>query len=111
MAVKSVILRNTQDEGGSRYLSAEIRDNGDLVIQGRDTGPEVERFFGSTEYEWTWTIRANHLSTLIQALGGKPRESEILPLLKAQFSEPHAAELQGFLEQHQIPFEFWSRLD
>ena len=54
--VNYVTLRDTRDEGGSRHLSASLKGDGTLIIEGQDLGPGVEGFFGSglTEYEWAW---------------------------------------------------------
>ncbi len=52
MTVNCVVLRDTRDEGGARYLEAAIKSNGDLVISGQDLGPGVKAFFGVSEYEW-----------------------------------------------------------
>jgi len=56
MTSKRVVLRNTRDADGTRYLEASINAEGDLVIEGQDLGPGVEEIFGIREYEWAWTI-------------------------------------------------------
>lgn len=58
MTVNSVVLRDTRDDGGTRYLEAFVKSNGDLIISGQDLGPGVEAFFGVSEYEWAWTVAA-----------------------------------------------------
>ena len=58
----SVSLRRTSDAGGSRYLDASIKPNGNLVIEGQDLGPAVDEFFGVTEYVWNRTIAADTVS-------------------------------------------------
>ena len=71
MTVNSVVLRDTRDEGGTRYLDASIKSNGDLVFSGQDFGPGVEAFWGVSEYEWVWTVAACDCKQLLVAFGGE----------------------------------------
>ncbi len=102
-----VVLRRSQGSGGSRSLLASLDHDGNLTIDGHDIGPEVEQFWGCSEYEWRWNIHAADVPALKEALGGRGR---ILNLLKTRFSEDHAAELQSFLRQAGIEYTVWSRL-
>ena len=103
MTNKSIVLRNTNN----RHLEASINAKGDLVIKGQDLGPEVEEFFGYSEYEWAWTISAKDCDRLLAALGGK---SDLLSALGERFSGNRAADLQSFLESEGIEFEAWGRI-
>jgi hypothetical protein len=49
---------------------------GDLVLEGYDHGPTVERFFGPgiRSYDWTTRVRAEHLDEVRRALG--PRRGD-----------------------------------
>ena len=105
--MRTVVLRNERDENGGRLLEATYNGHGDLVIQGRDWGTEVARFWGGTEYEWAWTIRAAEIPTLLAALDLK--EDPILGL-KSRFSDENAADLGDFLDEHAIAVERWSRV-
>ena len=52
-----VVLRDVRDERGTRYLAAQRREDGGIVIEGHDLGRGVEVFGpGLSEYEWFWTI-------------------------------------------------------
>jgi hypothetical protein len=102
---KKTELRNERDKNGLRFLGAEIQPNGDLVFNGQDIGPGVEKVLGSSEYEWYWTVKAEHISSLQQALGG----GHIITLLETHFSGEKAAGLMPFMEAHHIPFESWYR--
>ena len=103
----SIVLRNTSDAEGSRYLGVSIKPNGDLVIKGQDLGPGVERFFGVFEYEWAWSIAAEDCEKLRAALGMK---TNLLAALGERFSGDSAGDLQEFLESHDIHYEAWSRM-
>ena len=104
--VSKTVLREERLDGDYRYLGIEQKANGDLVFEGQDLGPGVEQAMGTREYEWTWTIKAQHVLALKQALGA---DGEILSVLKQHFANDKAAGLYNFLNTHQIPVETWSR--
>ena len=106
--VNYVTLRDTHDENGRRHLSATLKGDGTLLIEGQDLGPGVERFFGPglTEYEWAWLIRPPAVRTLKLALAC----DDVLTALKDQFSGDAAADLQRFLNDNGVPYEPWSRV-
>ena len=51
--LEKVVLRDARATGGVRYLGAEWRDDGGIVIDALDLGPGVAQVFseGNTEYE------------------------------------------------------------
>lgn len=111
MNTRTVILRQTKEDTGSRYLAASLNEQGDLVFEGQDLGADVEAYWGRGcfEYEWTWTIKAQHLLLLSDALA-VPKETDILAALVASFSEERAAGIKGFLDREAIPHDVWSRV-
>lgn len=102
-----VVLRQSQDSGGSRYLDAAFDDHGDLVFTGQDLGPAVERFFGCREYEWAWTVRAADLPKLAAALEAT---GDLLAAIRDRFAGDRAGQVDAFLKEYAIPFEGWSRV-
>lgn len=102
----SVVLREIQDKDGKRRLSAGLEGDG-VVIRGWDYGDGVECFFGYREYEWVWTVRAQHVSALLSALGA---EGDVISALERRFSGDRSGEIGPFLEEHAIPYESWSRV-
>jgi hypothetical protein len=104
---RKVVLRDEKTKGDSRYLSAEIKDSGNLVFEGHDYGTGVENTFGCSEYEWFWTIKSEDIELLQKAIGGK---SNILKSLQKNFSCDKAASLHEFMELNNIPFEKWNRV-
>ncbi|HOX45985.1 MAG TPA: hypothetical protein PK668_20450 [Myxococcota bacterium] len=108
---RKVSLRDERDERGTRHLEASFTDGGDLLLAGQDLGRGVSDFFGEggSEYEFAWSVKRTDLPRLLQALGGAPG-ADLLELLAARFTGPAAAGIQGFLEEHRIPAEFWSRV-
>lgn len=107
MTTSHVVLRDVQDADGSLLLQASLTSRGDIVIQGRDYGPGVERIFGYREYEWAWTIPAASVEALLTAL---PARGDVLSALRDRFGGENDAELGAFLESNGIPTERWSRL-
>jgi len=106
MTVNSVVLRDTRDESGTRYLEASISPNGDLIISGQDLGPGVEEILGVYEYEWVWTIAASDCGQLLGALGA---HTDLLSALSERFSGERDNELQSFLESAGVRYESWAR--
>jgi hypothetical protein len=104
-----VTLRDSRDEDGSRHLSASLKKDGTLLIEGQDIGLGVERFFGpgQAEYEWAWIIRPPGVRTLKLALAC---DNDLLAVLKDLFSGDAAADLQPFLDNNRVPYEPWSRV-
>ena len=109
MADQSVTLRNSHGDLGSRYLGATLRIDGTLTIEGQDLGDGVEEIFGSgsREYEWAWTIQPSNVQTLTNALGVA---GDVLSALHDRFSGDAADGLKPFLDQHQIPYDCWTRI-
>ena len=96
---KKVILREERKSGDSRFLGAEIKDNGDLVFEGQDSGTGVEKAYGCTEYEWYWTVKASDIPKLQKAIGD---EGKILTLLQQNFSNEKAAGLYKFMQDNNV---------
>ncbi|MEO1901456.1 MAG: hypothetical protein ABGX87_06865 [Alcanivorax sp.] len=104
---KSVMLCEERRPGDYRFLGATLEKNGDLVFEGQDLGQGVRDAFGCAEYEWRWTVKASAVHVLRNALG---KRGNVLDLLKKHFGGANTAGLRSFLEEHEIPFESWSRI-
>jgi hypothetical protein len=102
-----VVLREERRKGDYRFLSAEIKANGDLVFEGQDLGAGVEGAYGASEYEWYWTVKSEDIPLFERAIGGK---GNILNRLLDRFSKDKAAELFQYMQDNEIPFESWSRI-
>ena len=106
---KSVELRRSQDSYGTRYLGAILTENGDVRIEGQDLGSGLQEIFGEgiTEYEYIFTIMAQAVPALLNALGAK---GNVLVALQRQFTDPAAEDPKTFLDKHEVPYEFWNRM-
>ena len=64
---RTITIRSTCDQDGSRHLWERLKDNGDLIIEGQDLGPGVSKCFGPeiTEHEWSWIIYKANISQLV----------------------------------------------
>jgi hypothetical protein len=103
---RHVVLRNTRDADGTRYLQATLSPQGEVVIEGRDYGDGVERVLGDREYEWAWTIPQDQLPALRTALG---EPDDLLLALQERCSGDRAGDVGPFLETHGIQARWWSR--
>lgn len=104
-----VVLQHARDDQGIRHLEASLTASADLIIQGQDLGPGVERFFGQglREYEYTITVRKADVPALLSALGAK---DDVLGALQRHFLNPKSGDPRSFLDEHGIPHDFWSRI-
>ena len=103
-----VTLRDLDDADGTRFLEAEWR-GGAIVIEGRDVGPGVERFWGegNRRYEWETSIGPEAIPAMIAALGGAPGDDP-LALLKARYDAGDAIDPGIHLQNAGVPVEKWS---
>jgi hypothetical protein len=58
-----------RNDRGERKVRLRMARDGLLVLSGEDTGSQVSEFFGTTEYEWRWTLDASTLPRLLASLG------------------------------------------
>ena len=102
-----VVLREERSDDNYRFLSAELKDNGDLVFEGQDLGTDVKLAFGASEYEWYWTINSKDVPLFQKALGIK---GDTISIIKKKFSKENCIDIKPFMERNNIPFENWSRI-
>lgn len=106
--LKEVVLVEERSGADSRTIWASLAENGDLVISGHDIGPEVERVFGSDEYEFTHTILFNNVLPFLKILGAT-KVTDVLTALR-HFGGPRYQEITDALEtaKQSMPIRFWS---
>jgi hypothetical protein len=86
---RSVRLANWRVPGLHHTLDAFIDDKGELVIDGCDLGPSVERMWDDLDYEFAWHIPREWKDTIL------------LRLLKDRF------EAQPSWREHETAFIEW----
>jgi hypothetical protein len=84
-AIKQVVLRDSQDSGGSRFEVAVLEDDGAVRVTGVDEGPGVSDALGRsiTSYDWVYVVPHERVPLLLTELGG-PANGDVLDHL-AQF--------------------------
>ena len=95
-----------------RDLYVVITDEGDLILDGCDSGPAVLEHFGESDYEYAVTVKADNLAKLFDLLKGSPQEysqSKLLILVRKMFSHEHGfSEFKTLMEENHIDFDSWS---
>jgi hypothetical protein len=106
-----VVLRDSRDASGVRYLEATRHTDGGIQILGQDLGSGVEEIFGAglREYEWSWDIEATAVPAVIVALDGRVGDDPMY--LLAAWSTAHSGLDPGsHLQKAGVPIGFWSRI-
>jgi len=128
--VSSVRLR----EEDGRYFGLSHWSDGAISLEVQDLNPPPE--LGMSEYEYGFTVGAQHMPSMLAALGGNDRsipDDDLGPQTFA-FVKEHADELieygraarepggepgtpkgpglgpGGWLEDHGVEYEFWNRV-
>lgn len=107
---RRIELRADRSDRSAYFLSARMKPDGSLVIEGQDLGDAPEAFWGSREYEWAITIAPGDVPSFVAALSGTAIADDPLELLGARFRQDERFATRAFLEEGGIPFRFWSRI-
>ena len=92
--MKKITIYNKK-EGKNHYsLTAEIKEDGGLLLTGVDSGPFVKDYFGDYDYEYWLKVKKEHVSTVL------------LHLIKDCFKTD--GEFKEWLNKRDIPNEFYS---
>jgi hypothetical protein len=94
MKINKIILIESDSERVRVRLTASINPDGDLILDGYDSGKLVEEVWGSDNYEYTLSVKAEYKDTIL------------LNLIKERFK--HDSEFRSWLDEKQIPSNFWS---
>lgn len=112
-------VRLLEDRGAtSRFVDAEIREDGELVVSGQDVGEAPLEWWGDTDYEWWVTVASKDKPRVLHALLERAQwagvslptiaedeDSALLTVLKHLYGGRfHAVdEFRDFLESQSIP--------
>ena len=94
MKINEITLIESKTARLSVRLTARITGNGDLILDGYDSGEFVEETLHHDDYEYSLTVRAEYKDTIL------------LNLIKEKFKND--SEFRTWLDEKQIPSEFWS---
>lgn len=64
-------------------VDARVTEDGELILAGHDVRDLSAFGISVTEYTYELTVTADDVPTVIEALGGTPREADVLDLLQA----------------------------
>lgn len=98
----SISLRAEIIGPDSRYLSAKVDGNGDLVLSGQDLGPATSMVSSDGEYEYWITVEAAHIPVLLARLGASER-SDILEVLALSWTGERSYELERIIRNDDVP--------
>ena len=103
-----VVLVDEKSGADTRHIWASLDLDGSLKISGQDLGPKVESFFGTDEYEFSYTVPAIYLESFFSMLGIEKFENP-LDAIK-EFGGNNYERLADILEQAKeiMPIQFWS---
>lgn len=103
----TLVFRDQRDGAGVSWRWVSLLDDGGLEVSGQDLGVDVQRFWGSGEYEFSRRLTSADVTRLCELLGGVARR-ELLAKIEDTFADTGA--LERFLELNEIPGKFWSRV-
>jgi hypothetical protein len=90
--MKEILLRDEKwGKNEHHILKALVKQNGDLVFEGVDTGDSVKERFGDFDYEYWYTVNAKNVHDVL------------LHLLKEKFHTISAC--LNWLKSKEIPYK------
>ena len=107
MARRSVTLLDERREDTSTLWLVAHHTGGALRIEGQDLGPITRPVSPDGEYEYFYTVMAEHIPALVVALGGKPGD-DILTVLEQRWSGRRSYRLSAAIQESGVPYEFYS---
>ena len=102
-----MVIVQIRDGKTSYALYADLRASGDLVVAGHDLSKWQEDSFGRDEYEYFYTVRADAVTRVCEALGVE--RAGLLDALQSLLA-PHGVSAstawRTWLQTHDMPYEF-----
>ncbi len=94
--------------GGMRYVWLRLTKDGYLILEGLDLGGAVDKFWGTSEYEWAWSLNPEPLGSFLELLGvvvSKP--ADLLKSVGAALNALDRTQIEKMFEA--AGATFWSR--
>ena len=94
--------------GGMRHVWLRLTSGGNLILEGQDLGGAVDRFWGTSEYEWAWSLHPERLDFFLKLLGVDASEpADLLESIGAAINALDRTEIEKMFEA--AGATFWSR--
>lgn len=103
-----LVMTDTEDDDGTMWRAVVLYSDGCLAIQGFDTGPGVQRAFGTDEYEFARDLSSTEVARF-RSLLGIGEGDDLLGAIRERFGT--TAELDEYLSDNGMPGSFgeWKR--
>ncbi len=63
------LYSETDPHGGTRSVWLRLTSEGSLILEGQDLGGAVDKFWGTSEYEWAWSLHPEQLGPFLESIG------------------------------------------
>jgi hypothetical protein len=105
----SVLLFSLHNETIRITIEADFNSAGDLVVEGYDVGKTVEEYWGSSDYEYSFTVPSHELANMYQAAQIPPEPEKLLAYLQQHFNTNTCfSDLRNWLDKHNVYHEGFS---
>ncbi len=103
------LFSDTDAHGGSRHVWLRFTKKGEIILQGQDLGGAVRKLFGTTEYEWAWSLAPMHLGAFLKSLGIEASPSvDLLETIADVLKKLDQTKIQKLFED--AGATFWNRI-
>ncbi|BBX27418.1 hypothetical protein [Mycolicibacterium alvei] len=99
------LLNEHREDGSWLNLDAYLDSNGTLRIVGQDLGAVTEFISSDGEYEYFYTIAAEDVPALVNALGGQPG-ADVLDVLARNWSGDASYGVGRTIESSGVKYHF-----
>jgi hypothetical protein len=102
-----VSLFKMKNERISISIDLYFDANGRLILEGYDIGPQVDEFFGDSDYEYSYSIDPEEVKKLYDLLNvAREERQELLLAIKKRFGGNHAYSAFGeFMSENDIEYD------
>jgi hypothetical protein len=101
------LYSETDAHGGTRQVWLRLTEKGGLILEGLDLGEAPRKAFGTTEYEWGWSIAPERLGVFLKSLDVEATQStDLLKSIADALKEVERAKIQQMFKE--AGAEFWS---
>lgn len=108
---KILLFKTAKNLTNKRDLYVIFHDNGDITLDGCDSGPIVKENYGDFDYEYTLTIKSGKkraFANLLKELGEDTKNIGIADYIKQNYSHENGFnEFKELLDNHNFEYKYW----